>query len=333
VYIFVDESGTFTSTKLSDAWCVVAAYVSPESNRAALTKLITRLRFECSNGSETKLRDMSERRYLRFLDDLRQLKGLAFAVAVDMSLNNGAAVALHRDTQAEKVVEHREKMIHESGKRAVTRLSELIQALPIQLYIQLVCQLELFHKVLTRAPLYYAQRHPAALAHLRWRVDRKNTVPTAYEEAFRTVLPAILQTMSLSDPMIMLEGADYSHFKRFDFPPGGEPDHLRTVYGIDSRGGADVGKMIREDFQFVDSNLVPGVQVADLLSAGLRRLLRGQFNAPAIVATLLGANMLQELKGLPLVQLISLDQSGNTSQRTASLLRSMASRSHRMLAQ
>ena len=46
--------------------------------------------------------------------------------------------------------------------------------------------------------------------------------------------------------------------------------------------------MIREDFQYVDSNLVAGVQVADLFSAGLRRLLRGRFEAALTVAKQLG---------------------------------------------
>lgn len=330
MFIFVDESGTFTSSEQGDAWCVVAAYVSPESNRRALKNLIGQLRRECSNGAETKLRDVPEQRYLRFLNDLRRLNGLAFAVAADVSLHDKSAVANHRDMQAEKVVEHRDKMRYESGRRSLTELSEAIRSLPVQLYTQLVCQVELFHKVLTRAPLYYAQRQPPTLGYLRWRIDQKNTTPTPYEDAFRKILPTLLQTKSLSDPMIMLEGVDYSHFGRFDFAPGDEPDYLKE-YGIDSKGGANVGKMVGEDFQLVDSNLVPGVQVADLLSSGLRRLLRNGFQASDSAAKLLGANMLQDIKGQPVVQLITLDQSAYASPQTASLIRIMAQHCRPML--
>ena len=185
--IFVDESGTFSSADHSDSWCVVAAYVSPEFNREELENLVTRLRLECSDGHETKLRDVSEERFGGFLGSLSQLDGLAFAVAVDMSLNSEAAVARHRDAQAEKVVQHRDKMVYEEGRRALTRLSDSIRALPVQLYMQLVCQVELFHNVLTRAPLYYVQRHPPTLGHFRWRIDGKSSAPTPYETTFRTI--------------------------------------------------------------------------------------------------------------------------------------------------
>ena len=129
----------------------------------------------------------------------------------------------------------------------------------------------------------------------------------------------------------MLVGADYSHFKRFTFLPGEEPDYLKTEYGIDSKGGANVGKLIREDFQFVDSNLVAGIQVADLLSSGLRRLLRGGFEAPDRVATLIGSNMLQETNRDAPVKLITFDQAGCASPRTARLIRLIASHSRSML--
>lgn len=332
MFVFVDESGTFTSADRPDAWCVVAAYVSPERDRAALADLINRLRRECSNGSEAKLRDLSEEQYSRFLKQLGELNGLLFAVAVDVSLHSADAIAHHRDMQAAKIIEHRDKMRFESGRQALTDLSAAIGSLPVQLYTQLVCQVELFHKVLTRAPLYYVQRNPPTLGHLRWRVDRKAETPTRYETAFRIVLPALLQTKSFEDPMIMLEGADYTHFNRFDFAPGEQPDYLRTEYGIDTTDGANVGKMVGEDFKFVDSSLVAGVQVADLLASGLRRLFRGGFQNPTRVAQLLGANMVQEMNGKPLLRLISLDRGGMVSMNSAELIGTMANYARPMLA-
>jgi hypothetical protein len=113
---------------------------------------------------------------------------------------------------------------------------------------------------------------------------RTNRVPTAYEDAFRTILPAILQTKSLGDPMIALKGADYRHFSRFEYPRGEEPNYLKDAYGIESNGGPNVGKMIGDDFKLVDSASTPGVQVADLITSGLRRLLRGGFKAESRVA-------------------------------------------------
>ncbi|MEO6293900.1 MAG: DUF3800 domain-containing protein [Burkholderiaceae bacterium] len=329
--IYVDESGTFTTASDRDAWCVVTAYISPESNRKDIETLIKRLRYECSLGADTKLKHLSETRFIKFLDDLRRMNGLVFAAAVDVSLHNEIAVAAHRDAQADKVITHKGKMHYEAGRHALINLSGSIRKLPTQLYTQLICQIELFHKVLTHAPLYYVQRQPSALRYMRWKVDAKNKTPTPYEVAFKTILPAILQTKSFEDPIIMLEGANYSHFNRFEYAPGAVPEYLKKDYGINITDGLNIGMMVRENFKFVDSNLFCGVQVADLLASGLRRLLRGEFEDQEKIAELYGANMVQSIKDELPIKLISLDQSEAISFRNASLIKLMASHSRPML--
>jgi hypothetical protein len=285
-----------------------------------------------NQGAETKLKHLSEDQYIWFLTELRKLEGLAFAVAVDIGLHRREAVEHHRDAQADKVIEHQDKMIHESARRGLADLSSEIRSLPAQLYTQLICQVKLFQKILTRAPLYFVQRHPPALANFRWRLDRKAQTPTAYEKAFRKILPALLQSMSLDDPMLMLEGADYRHFSRFDYLPGEEPSYLKDTYGIESKGGSNIGKMIREDFKLADSATTPGIQVADLLAAGIRRLFRGGFKSDEEVSRLIGSNTVQQMKGETPVQLISLDRSAVVSEYPASLIRLMASSGRPMLA-
>lgn len=332
MYIFIDESGTFTHSNDPDSWCVVAAYVVPEQKRRDIATLISRIRAIGNNGAETKLRHLTEEQYIWFLKELRKLDGLVFSIAVDVGLHRPEAIALHRDKQADKVIEHREKMVHATGRQGLTDLSEQIRSLPVQLYTQLICQLILFHKILTRAPLYFVQRHPPSLSHFRWRLDQKARTPTQYEDAFQKILPAMLQTMSMEEPMIMLDGANYSYFSRFDYPLGAEPTFLKDQYGIENKGGFNIGKMIREDFQLADSSTTPGIQIADLIAAGIRRLFRGGFKSEEQIALLLGANMVQEQKGeFPLI-LASLDQTAHTSTRVAHLIRLMASARRPMLA-
>jgi hypothetical protein len=164
-------------------------------------------------------------------------------------------------------------------------------------------------------------------------LDRKAKIPTAYEEAFRKILPVILQSMSLADPMLMLEGADYRPFSRFDYPPGEEPSYLKDAYGIESKGGSNIGRMVREDFKLADSVSTPGIQVADLLASGIRRLFRGGFRADEKISLLLGANMVQQLRGEPPVVMVSLDKSAVASERTARLIRLMSSSGRLMLAE
>jgi len=324
--IFIDESGLFRTAPREDAWCVVAAYVSPEIDRARLSRLVSDLRLEVSGGKEVKLRDLTEARYTRFLAELARLRGIAFAVAMDAFQHSDAQLAHHRDMQAKKVIAHVDKMLHAEGRRGLENLAAAIQGLPVQLYAQLCVQVELCHAVLRLGITYFAQRHPPTLARLRWRVDQKDTIPTAYENAFRMILPALLQTKSLRDPIIQLTGADYSFFQRFEFPKGEAPTFLRDDYGIEiDTDPLDVGKMVREDFRLVDSAAVPGVQVADLLASGLSRTMRGNFDDLESVARLIGANLLQREGGQPPVQLVSLGGTGGdtVTDRSAVLLDAM----------
>jgi hypothetical protein len=323
MYIFIDESGTFTApvSAEADSWCVVAAYTSPESDLERLNALVMQLRQDCGSETEVKINQLSEARYIRFLRDLSRLAGLVFAVAVDVSLHSKAAVEAHRDAQSDKVIEFRSKMIHAKARDGLIALSESIRSLPVQLYTQLQCQVELFHKVLVQAPLYYSQHKPETLERLSWRVDQKDTIPTAYEKAFRTILPSSLQSKSLRDPMIQLVEGNYEFFRRFEFPEGQYPTYLDKEYGIKTSGnGMNVVQMIGEDFELVDSSAEPGVQVADLIASGLRRLFRGKFERAHEIALGLSSNMVSDLRGNPQVGLMSLTQSAPVSDRSATFL-------------
>lgn len=306
--IFVDESGNFLTTEKTNAWSTVVAYVSPETDRKSIDRLLSELRTDCSNGSEAKLRDLSESRFAQFLTDLSRLRGIAFAVALDANLHTEESLLLHQSSQADKVIKHLDKMLHAEARQGLQELSNAIRSLPLQLYAQLICQVELFHKVITRSVTYYAQRQPPTLGNFRWRLDQKNTIPTAYEVAFRKILPAVLQSKSLREPMLMLtESADYSFFERFEYGPGKAPTYLRDDYGIDiENNSVNIGEIVSEDFKLVDSVNVPGVQVADLLASGIRRVMRGNFDDPVRIATLIGATMVQEMHQKPPVKLVAL---------------------------
>lgn len=321
--IFVDESGTFSFASRRGSWCVVAAYVIRDSSAAPLEDLIGDLRREGAAGAETKLRHLTDERFTRFLSDLSDLDGLAFFVAADVGLHRPGQVEHHRNMQAAKIRQNASRMVYEDGRRMVLALANTIATLPLQLYTQLTCQLELFHKVLVNAPVYFVQRDPAALATFRWRIDQKARSPTKYERAFREVLAAFLQTKSLREPMLSLQGADYSHFQRFEYPPGGAPEYLARDYGIDIESGVNVGMMVYEDFQFVDSNTCAGIQAADLLAGGLRRLLRGGFARPDPVAAALGANTLQAEHWGPTVTFMSLDRGGTMESKLSRRVRLM----------
>jgi len=331
MFIFVDESGTFTESKETDSWCVVAAYTVPENQVTHVSRILKRLRNKYG-GHETKLGQMKETDYFEVLHKLSALPGLAFAVSCDVSLHTRELVEQHRDTQAEKILTHVDKMRFEAGRKAVETLANDVAKLPYQLYAQLVMQTLLFDDVLRHAPLYYAQRRPHALEYLRWRLDQKDTTPTAYEETFKRLLPSLLQTKSLNNPMIMLsDGADYSYFKRFDYKAGEIPLYLEEEYGIRISDAANIGKMVMEDFELVDSSAVDGVQVADLIASGVRRLLRGQFNDQQAAARLIGKNLAGKIATSPAVKLATLGRQAVVSRPTEDVLKIMKQNTKRLL--
>lgn len=332
MYVFVDESGSFTAAQQLGAWCTIAAYVCPETDLTHVTRLVRKLRNQFG-GTEVKLRDLNEDAYFEFLQKLSLRRGIAFCVASDLGMNSTNGIRQHQSVQADKAIEHIEKMLHESGRQSLQRLSHDLRGLPPQLYAQLVFQVQLFHEVLFAAPLYFAQRQPLTLQALRWRIDRKDVFPTAYENVFLRCLPPLLQSSSLQDPApTLIDGADYSHFRRFEFEQGRYPTYLQTVYGLNQGNhGLDVGKMIREDFQLVDSDEHEGVQVADLLAGGVRRLLRGGFKDNTTAARLLGTMFVKVPRRLNCIRLFSLDQVGPVSNDAAQAINFADKRARSML--
>ncbi len=257
---------------------------------------------------EIKLRDIRESDYFDFLVRLGKLNGVLFTVATDAGLNKIVDIVKHQEGQAAKIIEHKDRMHHQSARLGLQALSDQVRELAPQLYVQLHCQVTLLSSIVLDGILYFVQRFPRTLGTFRWRIDQKNSTRTEYEKAFVALTPPILQTISLSEPLPMLEGADYSAFQRFDYSEEERPTYLKTAYGIDIRGNGptlNIGKLIREDLKFEDSKANQGVQVADLLAAGVRRCLRNQFEDGRRAAQLLGGLMVQSKARRPAVRLLA----------------------------
>jgi len=263
---------------------------------------------------EVKLRDVDEPKYFSFLDRLSRFAGVLYAVATDAGLNQPVYVNEHQREQAAKIVAHKDKMHYQSARDGLQALADRIESLAPQLYVQLHCQVKLIEAIVRSGVLYFVQRYPRHLGSFRWRIDQKNSTKTEYEAAFFDVTPGFLQAISLQEPMPMLEGADYSAFSRFDFSAENKPTHLRDHYGIEISDdvATNIGMLIRENMQFVDSKINWGVQVADLLASGLRRCLRRQFSDNEKAARLLGHLMVQNYKGSPPIQLLGFSRDNPT---------------------
>ena len=307
--IFLDESGSFASAAKENSWNAIAAYMSPEFERRRLDEILTHLKHRSGapRKRELKLRNVQEDAYFSFLRSLAKLDGALFSVATDAGVGDDNIICEHKGHQADKIAENKNRMLHESGRRWVQTLSDQVRSLAPQLYVQLQCQMLLVCNVIKYGTLYFVQRCPRALGDFRWRIDQKNATQTEFEKAFLAMTPGILQTIFLRDPLPMLKDADYTAFSRFEYPDGEAPTYLETDYGIEEIGdspGLNIGQIIQEDIEFADSKNSFGIQVADLLASGLRRVLRRQFKNNHQAAALLGGLMPQREKGSPPVQLL-----------------------------
>lgn len=337
MHIFLDESGVFVPTKRLNAWSSIAAYVLPEAHRVKMLDVLARLKEEAGApyAREIKLKDLDEPTYFQFLSSLGKLEGILFSVLIDMGVHDASMIQEHQDGQVAGILRHIDKMRHPNGRVAIQRLADEVADLAPQLYVQLQCQVALVDTVVRSALLYFVQRRPETLGHFRWRIDHKDVNETAYERSFFSLTPVLLQSKSIREPLVTLEGADYGAFRRYEYAPGEEPSYLKDDYGIDSPGpdpGINIGKLFRDDFRFVDSKATPGVQVADLLSAGIRRTLREGFAANDHASRLLGGLMVQAPGHQSPARLIALSRDDQSlGGRPADLIRIMTGSARNML--
>jgi hypothetical protein len=306
--IYIDESGTFVNSPHQESWNVVAAVAIAESARSALTEALKALRI-ASGGTpfhEVKLNRVDEAAYRVFLDRLNRKDVLLFATATDAGLNTIDRVVQHRSVQVSKIRENISRMRFEGGRLGLQNLAAEIEGLSPQLYVQLVCQVRLIEDVLRRSINYYAQRRPQTLKHFRWRIDQKNVVKPTFEKAFEKIAPPLLQSRFIRKPFAAVQHFNYAFMKEYVFEDGKVPDYLQTEYGLPPMEGFNLGKVLRDDMSFVDSGSSDGVQTADLLASGLRRLLRSQFKDNGDMSRMLGKLMLQNQRGEHPISLVSL---------------------------
>lgn len=297
--IFVDESGTFVSTDKPSSWNAVAAIAAAEPARRVLSESLAKLRSAAGArpNEEVKLHQVDEETLVKFLRSIDHPNILVFAVATDASLNTLSRIREHQALHVADTRANIPRMHFEGGKAALALLAQQVEGLSPQLYVQLICQVDLFEDIITRAVNYFVQRKPQTLRDFRWRIDQKNSAKPTFEETFLKVAPPLLQTRSIREPMIMIRQFDYSEMNAYEFDDGKAPDYLQRDYGLPAMEGYDLQKILRKNIDFVDSKMSEGVQAADLVAGCLRRLLRGNFSDCDRVAEALGALMLENRKG------------------------------------
>lgn len=323
--IYIDEAGSFGGNNPpANSWCVVAAFVEPEQVKRKSKELLRNLKINSGfkHTDEVKLYQLNEAEYLKFLNNLGELAGTLFAVATDSSLNLGGYVKKHKEIQIQNIISNVPKMKYEGGKEALKLLAAQLDSISAQLYVQLSCQVQLMSGVVDRGINYYVQRIPSTLSSFTWRIDHKDpNQRTAYEDAFEKYAPALLQTFSLEKAGALLDWCNYEPMREFMYQVGEIPDYLISEFpDLKNEMGLDIQKIIRRDIKFVDSKLSNGVQIADLLASGLRRLLKGEFSDTEMAATSFAKLFVQEARRASPLKLVTFGEESYVPKECAKVI-------------
>jgi hypothetical protein len=296
MHIFLDESGTFSASNVAGSFCVVAGYIVPERCYSKIRDIVRRFKLKAGFASsvEVKRRDVDERQYFSFLQELGEIDAIAVALATDSSYNGDPH--LHKAEQAEKISDQVSRMRTAEGAQLVSELANDVRRLSDQNYIELVLRSLLVWQIIQISTLYYVTRTPATLGSFRWKFDQKDLRRNHFETTFERLSGTLVQTMSIDDPLICVEGADYSHFHRFA-SEGPVPDWMPTSTARTEAQAVNGGVIWRQDLNFVDSKHHIGVQVADLIVSGIRGCLRRDFADNEQAAQLIGKLLVKPARG------------------------------------
>lgn len=331
--IYIDESGSFVNAPTVGKWNAVAALAVPEAGWKKFDALIRQLRKQ--NGTpiakEVKLNDVAEDRYFQFLSELQKLNAIVFCTATDAGHNTYERVVEHQQFQIDAVLKHLDKMKYEGGRRGVELMASHLQKLNPQLYVQLICQIDLMYDVVCRSTTYFAQHNPSTLREFKWRVDIKSSPRSDFELAFEKLSPALLQSRSIAEPMLMVQGFNFSFMSQYEFPDGKPPEYLKENHDIEVKSAFDIQKLIRGNMRFMDSKESTGIQAADLIVSGIRRCLRGEFTNNELAAIYLGRLMLQAVHNSPSVNLVAFGTEASLPIETDHVVKLMTANSRRMI--
>lgn len=300
MHVSIDESGTFAASQELGSYCAVASYTIPEAGRREAEEALRRFKLRAGKSAfeEVKARDVSEDDYFFLLKELAKCPGVVIAVATDSSLNTD--IASHKEQQAKKADDWAPHMHHADGQEMLRMFANDIRALSNQNYIELQCRAHLVWDVVRWATLYFVQRYPASLAHFRWNFDQKDINRTHLESTMSNLLGTLCQSISERNPLVMLIGANYTYFDRFESKGGDISWFPRSRDNARQMTAA----LFREHMQFVNSKTCAGVQIADLIVNGITRCLRGRFTDNDSAAALLGGLMIGVEKHMPSIEFV-----------------------------
>lgn len=260
MHIYIDESGTFSGAK-EGTISVVGALIVPDTFLSKFNQRYEQVRrgLPVVDG-EVKGRGLNEQQVAKVTKVARRHLALFEATVIDAGLHTQEGIAAYQNG----LIDHLSALLprlNQDSRPKVAAGIEQLGKVPAQLFLQAVATFGLMERILHHAPLFYVQRYPRELGGFTWKVDGKDTLKTTeWEEWWSQHAPGVLSLRSKLRPGPELEGADYSHMRKFE-----------TYDALSGSNQTDLALLLR-DFEFA-SGYEPGLEVVDILTNAVRRAL------------------------------------------------------------
>ena len=281
MHIYIDESGAFATDALGNhSLSIIAAVVVPDTQLKSLEGAFNRLKagWGITGETEVKGRRLDEKEYAAFFALLSKYTVIAEVVLIDRLLTPDDKVEAHKIGQAQRLRDSmKEGHYHSNLIRQVNTLADRLADLSVPEYCQFVLLTSLIENVMSFATLYLVTRRPRELSRFNWCIDSKKHGGIELESLWKDLVLPFLQSRSKREPHLLLEGADYSHFSRFDSVEEETPAHLLAPGETPERPfrATNIKKLLMENLSFSDSKDFIGLQIVDLVANCFRRSLKG----------------------------------------------------------
>jgi hypothetical protein len=281
VHIYIDESGIFRNPANRDnIMSCVSALVIPGSQREAIFEQFRDLLSTFpppSNSREIKGSELNEAQIAQVVELLLEYEVVLDTICIDLGLHTEDEITNFRTRQADNVIafltpEHQPTLIAEAHEQR-----EYILRMPNQHFVQAFLTWSLIPRLFQKVTLYYAVRIPSELGEFNWVVDAKDIKVTDFERSWSTVIHPIVYAHSLREPLVMVEGGDYSFFEKFRDDDEERMAAIREEENLDEEIDAlSMAKIFNESLTFdpLFGNL--GIQLADILVNATQRAMNGK---------------------------------------------------------
>jgi hypothetical protein len=279
VNIYIDESGTFAvPTNGMTDFCCVGALVIPETQQDFLFQQFANLKKQWNpSRGEIKGSSLDEPKIASVIEILLHAEAILFICATVPSLHSVSEIEFYRNKQADRLTANLTPKHLPELRQKLNEVRDLMAKMSPQEFLQFMILIRAVERILRVTPNHFAFHAPVELGAFKWKIDAKNEGKSALETCWNKIGGGFLQSAFLRERHQFI-GGDLRYFdEAFLEEDQIWPDHLpRSGPARQDSSIIALHKILKEHFEFADSSLSPGIQLADIATNSFRRAVRGR---------------------------------------------------------